>query len=106
MGIRDFTLSDTIRRNAVLFPDRPAFIAEGRRISHRVHHERVERLAGGLAASGVVAGDRVAVLSQNNLELTELYGAAAWLGAICCRSTGGSASMRSHTCSPTAGRAS
>jgi acyl-CoA synthetase (AMP-forming)/AMP-acid ligase II len=82
MGIRDFTLADTIRRNAVLFPDRPAFIAEGRCISHRVYHERVERLAGGLAASGVVAGDRVAVLSQNNLEFTELYGAAAWLGAI------------------------
>ncbi len=40
------------------------------------------RRAGALAAAGVRAGDRVAVLSENRLELIELWLGCAWLGAV------------------------
>lgn len=82
MGLRDFTLSDVIDRNARLHGDRPAFVADGVRVTHRDHAQRVGRLAAGLAGIGLVAGDRVAVLAQNCLAYVELYGAAARLGLI------------------------
>ena len=82
MPLRDYTLADVIERNARLHGDRLAFVADGTRLSHRQYAERVERLAAGLAAIGLVAGDRVAVLAQNCLGYVVLYGAAARLGLI------------------------
>jgi len=82
MGLRDFTLFDVIERNAQLYGDRLAFVADGQRVSHREYAQRVERLASGMAGIGLVAGDRVAVLAQNCLAFVELYGAAARLGLI------------------------
>ena len=82
MGLRDFTLSDVIERNAQLYGDRLAFVADGQRISHREYASRVERLAAGLAGIGLAAGERVAVLAQNCLAYVDLYGAAARLGLI------------------------
>src|SRR5262245_31249544 len=82
MGLRDFTLFDVVRRNALLYPDRVAFICGAERITHAGALARAERLAAGLARAGVVAGDRIAILSQNNLEFVDLYGAAARLGAV------------------------
>jgi len=82
MGLRDLGLADVIRRNAQHFGERPAFIFDDRRVSHGEYLERVERLAAGLAAAGVAAGDRVAVIARNCLEFADLYGAVAWLGAV------------------------
>ncbi|MGO8920324.1 MAG: AMP-binding protein [Stellaceae bacterium] len=82
MRLRNVSLLDIIRRNAVVFGERTAFLCQGRRVSHRDHLRRVERLAAGLARAGVEAGDRVAVLARNSLEFVDLYGAAAWLGAV------------------------
>jgi len=82
MGLRDFTLFDVVQRNARLHPDRVAFIFGSERITHAAYLARVERLAAGLARVGLRPGDRVVVLSQNNLEFVDLYGAAARLGAI------------------------
>lgn len=82
MGLRDFTLSDVIERNAQLHGERLAFIADGERISHREYALRVERLAAGLAGIGLAAGERVAVLAQNCMAYVDLYGAAARLGLI------------------------
>ena len=82
MGLRDLTLFDMIARNARLYPNRLAFALDGERVTHAAYLTRVERLAAGLARAGIRAGDRVGVLSQNNLELVDLYGAAARLGAI------------------------
>jgi carnitine-CoA ligase len=39
-------------------------------------------LAGRLAASGIRAGDRVAIMSENRLEFVDLWLACAWLGAV------------------------
>lgn len=82
MGLRDFTLFDVIERNARLYADRTAFVLADQRITHLDYLRRVERLAAGLAKAGVEAGDRIAILSHNNLEFVDLYGAAARMGAI------------------------
>ena len=82
MGLRDFTLSDVIERNARLYANRAAFVFGTERVTHADYAARVGRLAQGLAQAGIVPGDRIAVLSQNSLEFVELYGAAARLGAI------------------------
>ena len=52
------------------------------RVTHAAYRARAERLAAGLAHAGVRPGDRVGVVSQNNLEFIDLYGAVARLGAI------------------------
>jgi acyl-CoA synthetase (AMP-forming)/AMP-acid ligase II len=82
MGLRDFTLFDVVQRNACLHADRIAFVFEKERITHAAYLARVERLAAGLARTGVGPGDRVVILSANNLEFVDLYGAVARLGAI------------------------
>jgi acyl-CoA synthetase (AMP-forming)/AMP-acid ligase II len=80
--LRDFSFLDVYRRNAQLFPNRTAFVFEGDRVTHRDYLARVERLAAGLAREGVGPGDRAAILSHNSLEMVDLIGAVATLGAI------------------------
>ena len=82
MGMRDFTLHDVLARNATLHGGRTAIVFEDQRVTHAQYLARVERLAAGLAAAGLRAGDRFAVMAQNRLEYLDLYGAAARLGAI------------------------
>ena len=82
MILRSFTFGDVYRRNAACFPDRTAFVFEGQRVTHLDYLRRVERLASGLARIGVRSGDRLAILSQNSLEMVDLIGASALLGAI------------------------
>ncbi|MFC0241970.1 AMP-binding protein [Rhodopseudomonas telluris] len=83
MALHDFTLGDVYRRNAALFPDRTAFVFDsGERVTHRDYLARTERLAAGLLRDGIRPGDRVAILSQNCVEMVELIGAAALVGAI------------------------
>lgn len=82
MGLRSTGIADIVRRNARLFPTRTAFVFGDQRITHRDYLQRVERLAAGLAAAGIGAGDRVAVVARNAPEFADLYGAVAWLGAI------------------------
>ena len=82
MALRSFTFGDVYRRNAECFPDRTAFIFAGKRVTHADYLRRVEKLAGGLARLGVKSGDRLGILSQNCLEMVDLVGAAALLGAI------------------------
>ena len=82
MGLRDFTLFDIVERNAGLHPNRLAFALGKERVTHAAYRVRADRLAAGLASAGVRPGDRVSVVSQNNLEFVDLYGAVARLGAI------------------------
>ncbi|HYM04871.1 MAG TPA: AMP-binding protein [Stellaceae bacterium] len=82
MSLRTIGIPDILRRNGRLFAERPAFFFADERVSHGAFLQRVERLAAGLAAAGIGAGDRVAILSRNNLDFITLWGAAAWLNAI------------------------
>ncbi|MGH6642868.1 MAG: AMP-binding protein, partial [Bradyrhizobium sp.] len=82
MALRNFTFGDVYRRNAQFFPDSVAFVFEGERVTHADYLRRIERLAAGLARLGVSPGDRVGILSQNSLEMVDLIGAVALLGAI------------------------
>ena len=82
MSLRSFTLHDLIERNAARHGARTAFIAEGESVTHAQYAARALRLAAGLAAAGVSAGDRVAVLAHNGQAYLDLFGAAARLGAI------------------------
>jgi len=82
MGLRDFTLRAAIERNARTYGRRPAFIFEGRTVTHAQYRDRVERLAAGLHRAGLGKGGRLAILAQNRLEYLDAYGAAARLGAI------------------------
>src|SRR5206468_4786658 len=62
--------------------DRVALVFDGVERTHRALHERAARVAGALAARGVRAGDRVAMLLHNGLEFPETLLACLRLGAI------------------------
>jgi long-chain acyl-CoA synthetase len=82
MPLREYKFIDVYRRNADLYPNRTAFIFANKRITHREYLKRIERLAAGLSSEGVRPGDRVAIISRNSLEMLDLIGAVARLGAI------------------------
>jgi acyl-CoA synthetase (AMP-forming)/AMP-acid ligase II len=63
-------------------PDRLAVVDGARALSYGALDDRARRLARLLAARGVGRGDRIALLSENRLEILELFLAAAHLGAI------------------------
>src|SRR4051794_17663925 len=76
------TMSDQLARWARKTPDTTAVRYEGTGRSYRELDERVNRLAGALAARGVSPGDRVAVMALNGIEVWEAYLAGVRLGAV------------------------
>ncbi|MBN9109154.1 MAG: acyl--CoA ligase [Pseudonocardia sp.] len=77
------TLDALYRRSFRVFADRVAVTTgdpEGPVWTYRELGERAERLAAGLAATGIRHGDRVAVLSETRAEFVEIYVALARLG--------------------------
>lgn len=76
------TLPAALDATARRFPDLPAMIFKGRRISYREHHQRVQRLAAALQGLGVRKGDRVAVHLPNCPQFVTAYYAALRIGAI------------------------
>ncbi|MHA7834051.1 MAG: AMP-binding protein, partial [Algiphilus sp.] len=71
-----------IERNAIRYPDDTATEEAGVRQSWRAFRDRITALAGGLAAKGVRAGDRVAILAENSVAYMEVTYATQWLGAV------------------------
>ena len=71
-------------KTARLSPEREALIdvSNERRMTFGELDERVRRLANGLLGSGLIKGDRVAVLSRNCIEYMEVYFACARIGLI------------------------
>jgi long-chain acyl-CoA synthetase len=71
------------RRAAAEFPQADALVAEdGARLSYAALDERVERCAAGLAAAGLLKGDRLALLLGNRFEFAVANLACARLGLI------------------------
>lgn len=63
-------------------PDVAATVFAGRTRSWGETLDRAARIAGGLRALGIGAGDRVGVLSPNNDDYVALYLAVPWVGAV------------------------
>ena len=64
------------------FPDKTALIFEGQRLSYSQANSRINRIANGLAALGVKAGDKVAFLFPNCMEIVLIYYAIQKIGAV------------------------
>jgi len=69
------TVGAILERNARLFGKRIGYSDGARQLSHAEYLARCRAIAGNFAASGARRQDRIAVLSRNNLEYLELYGA-------------------------------
>src|ERR1700689_1190687 len=78
----DLSLGDTLVRNATWFADTPAYVADGRALTHAQLHGRAGRLASALAAAGVRRQDRVSVLGRNSIEFGEVLAAGQLSGII------------------------
>ncbi len=75
-------LPTALEMTARRFPDFPAIIFKGRRISYRQHNDGVDRFAAALQGLGVKKGDRVAVHLPNCPQFITAYYAALRIGAI------------------------
>ncbi|WP_304851198.1 class I adenylate-forming enzyme family protein [Hydrogenophaga sp.] len=81
-GAHPLTVADLLRKQAAVRGEATALEDARGVLSYRALDLRVNRLAHALTGRGVLAGDRVAVLSENRREYLELELAAAKLGVI------------------------
>src|SRR5215210_5020693 len=75
-------LGEVISRNAWLFPTKLGARDLVRSMTFRQWNERSCRLANALLATGLVKGDRVAILAYNCVEWMEIYVALAKAGLV------------------------
>jgi fatty-acyl-CoA synthase len=78
----DIGLGNWLLQRAIRTPDRKALTFEGTTVTYGQLQDRIDRLAGGLRASGVCCGDRVGFLGFNQPAFLETLFATARLGAI------------------------
>jgi carnitine-CoA ligase len=76
------TLSSLLERQAAAYGSKPLVRWAGEERSFAAMRAAAARMAGGLAALGIAPGDRVAVLSENRLEVLDLWLGCAWRGAV------------------------
>ncbi|MFP5070646.1 long-chain-fatty-acid--CoA ligase [Pseudonocardia nantongensis] len=79
---RGMTMSDLVARHARVSPDEVAIVDPAHRRTYRELDDRVTRLANVLAEREIGAGDRVAVLGLNSIEVVESWLAVLRVGAI------------------------
>lgn len=75
-------LTSAIRFHARQTPNREAIVCGGERVSYGALQECAARLAGMLAARGIVKGDVVAVLMKNSAAFIEIALAVSHAGAV------------------------
>jgi len=76
------TFLHALRLNARRFPHKDAVVFNGQRQSYGVFYDRVERMMTVLHARGIVAGDNIAIISENHPDFLTAYFAITGLGAI------------------------
>jgi fatty-acyl-CoA synthase len=81
-SIFQHTLGDLLRRTAKRTPNKTAIVCGAVRWTYAEYDAICNRLANGLRAHGVAAGDRVAILSRNSHAFAALRFALARLGAV------------------------
>ena len=74
-------MTDAVAHWAAVRPDAEALTYGGVRWTWAQWHDRIRRVAGGLAALGLGRGDRVAFLDKNNPACLEVALGAGQLGA-------------------------
>ncbi len=80
---RPASIDESFQRTVERFPEQEAIVApNGERINYRELSERVDRVAAALAARGLSAGDRIALLVSNDPTFVVTLLAAARLNAI------------------------
>ncbi|MFF5259358.1 AMP-binding protein [Actinomadura viridis] len=84
MSVHRLTLGDVLGEHRRGRPLGTAVVDGDVRLTYPELDDRVDRLAGALAADGVGAGDRVLWLGQNSFRVLELLLACGRLGAIFC----------------------
>ena len=82
METRNYSLYQIFQHNAKTLGNNPAFISTKGTVTYSQFLDRVDRLAAGFTAQGIVKGDRVCILAQNSVEYMELIAACAKTGAI------------------------
>src|SRR3984957_11253493 len=70
----------SLGRASRYYEQRMALVVNGAAVSFKTLNERVRNIAAALAADGVAAGDRLALLLPNSPEYIELVYACSWLG--------------------------
>ncbi|WP_067662636.1 class I adenylate-forming enzyme family protein [Nocardia miyunensis] len=75
-------LADTIQHNAVRFADVPAYMSQGRSITHGELHARATAVAAALADVGLRRQDRIAVFCRNSVEFGEVLAAGQLSGLV------------------------
>ncbi len=76
------TLPAMLERQAERYGERALFAAGGISWNYEQTRTIAARFAGTLAAAGIRAGDRVALMCANRAEFMQIYLGCAWLGAI------------------------
>lgn len=79
----NINIGNTLTRRARRMPNREALVEtdSGRRFTYSQINARTNRLAQGLRAMGVKAGDRIGILLMNGAEFVETFFATAKIGA-------------------------
>jgi fatty-acyl-CoA synthase len=80
--IRRHTIGDLLHRSAARHPHKPAIACGDVRWTYAEFDALCDRLAAGLAAQGIVRGDRVALLARNSHAFAAMRFALARLGAV------------------------
>jgi crotonobetaine/carnitine-CoA ligase len=78
---RERTLPAILSAQAAAHGDRMFLTVGVTRRSFAAMHEAVAGLAGAFADDGIGVGDRVAIMSENRVEVLDAWFACAWLGA-------------------------
>jgi long-chain acyl-CoA synthetase len=76
------TFADVIYRNAILYPDSEAFVCGSERVTFKRFNERVNQLIHGLQDLALQKGDVIGILSWNQLQYPEVFGAAMKAGFV------------------------
>jgi len=76
------TIPALLQLQAERHADRVLVRDESRSLTYAEALEGAARRAGTLAGAGIGPGDRVAIMSENRLEVVELWLGCAWLGAV------------------------
>ncbi|MBB3318868.1 acyl-CoA synthetase (AMP-forming)/AMP-acid ligase II [Rhizobium sp. BK181] len=76
------TFGELIRRNGLYWGHKDAFVEADRRRSWHEFHSRTDALGFATRRLGATAGDRVAILSADCIEVAETFGACMKIGAV------------------------